>query len=174
MLTYDYNDGVRDTMKQLWSTLIDVDKEQQVVDERFQEILAEALSYMKAKEFRKRLSAALILQDLLPNRDWKEVKDKFRDIFLGALALLDDDIEAVVKAAENLTQTTQRLSLKFANIYSNNNIEELEEVLGILMPMTIDEVIKSNIKKVKFYGVNMLFEIVKSSTQERMYQNLKI
>lgn len=27
MLTYDYNDGVRDTMKQLWSTLIDVDKE---------------------------------------------------------------------------------------------------------------------------------------------------
>ena len=35
MLTYDYNEGVRDTMKQLWSTLIDVDKEQQVVDERF-------------------------------------------------------------------------------------------------------------------------------------------
>lgn len=27
MLTYDYNEGVRDTMKQLWSTLIDVDKE---------------------------------------------------------------------------------------------------------------------------------------------------
>lgn len=119
---------------------------------------------MKAKEFRKRLSAALILQDLLPNREWKDVKGKYREIFLGALALLDDDVEAVSKAAENLTKTTQRLSLKFANIYSNNNIEELEEVLGILMPMTIDEVIKSNIKKVKFYGVNMLFEIVKSST----------
>ena len=29
-------------------------------------------------------------------------------------------------------------------------------------------------KQVKFYGVNLLFEIVKSSTQERMYQNLKI
>ena len=28
MLTYDYNDDVRDTMKQLWSTLIDVEKEQ--------------------------------------------------------------------------------------------------------------------------------------------------
>ena len=28
MLTYDYNDEVRDTMRQLWSTLIDIDKEQ--------------------------------------------------------------------------------------------------------------------------------------------------
>lgn len=28
MLTYDYNDEVRDTMRQLWSTLIDVKKEQ--------------------------------------------------------------------------------------------------------------------------------------------------
>ena len=40
--------------------------------------------------------------------------------------------------------------------------------------MTIDSIVKSNIKKVKFYGVNLLFEIVKSSTQERMYENLKI
>ena len=64
--------------------------------------------------------------------------------------------------------------MKIANIYSNNDIEELKEILQILIPMIIDEVIKSNIKAVKFYGVNMLFEIVKSSTQERMYQNLKI
>lgn len=28
MLTYDVNDGVRDTMKQLWCTLIEADKEQ--------------------------------------------------------------------------------------------------------------------------------------------------
>ena len=28
MLTYDYNDEVRETMRQLWATLIDVDKEQ--------------------------------------------------------------------------------------------------------------------------------------------------
>jgi len=28
MLTYDYNEDVRETMKTLWSTLIDVEKEQ--------------------------------------------------------------------------------------------------------------------------------------------------
>lgn len=59
--------------------------------------------------------------------------------------------------------------MKFANIYSNNDIDELKEVLGLVIPMTIDEVIKSNMKAVKFFGVNLLFEIVKSSTQEKMY-----
>ena len=129
---------------------------------------------MKQKEFRKRQAAALVLIDYLPNRTWAQVKDHFKELFLGSLALLDDDIESVKKAAVNLTNTNKRLTLKFANIYSNNNIEELKEVLAILIPMVIDEVIKSQMKEVKFYGVNMLFEIIKSSTQERMYQNLKI
>ena len=53
-------------------------------------------------------------------------------------------------------------------------MDELQEVLDLVIPMVIDEVIKSNIKAVKFYGVNLLFQIIKSSTQERMYQNLKI
>ena len=87
---------------------------------------------------------------------------------------MDDDIESVKKAAELLTKTNKKLALKFGNIYSNNDTDELEEVLAVLIPMTINEVIPSNMKVVKFYGVNTLFEIVKSSTQERMYQNLKI
>lgn len=174
MLTYDYNDEVRDTMRQLWATLIDVDKEQQIIDEKWEEILKEALAYMKQKEFRKRLSACLVLQDLLPNRSWNDIRAHFKAIFLGTLTLLDDDIDGVKKAAANLATTNKRLTLKFANIYSNENLEELQEVLSVVIPMTIDEVIKSNIKVVKFYGVNLLFEIVKSSTQEKMYQSLKI
>lgn len=129
---------------------------------------------MKHKEFRKRLSACLALGDLLPNRSWKEIKGKFRELFLGSLTLLDDDVEAVKEAARNLVKTTKRLTLKMANVFSNSDLEELKEVLAIVIPMTIDEVIKSNIKEVKFYGVNLLFEIVKSSTQEKMYQSLKI
>jgi hypothetical protein len=109
------------------------------------------------------------LQDLVPSRSWKEIKPFFKELFLGTLALLDDDIDAVKNAAAILAKTNRRLTMNLANIYSNNNIEELQEVLAIVIPMTIDEVIKSNIKDVKFYGVNLLFEIVKSSTQEKMY-----
>ena len=122
MLTYDYNDEVRDTMRQLWATLIDVDKEQQVIEEKWPEILKEALTYIKQKEFRKRLSACLVLIDLLPNRSWPQVRDHFKELFLGSLALLDDDIESVKKAALDLAKTTKRLTLKFANIYANNDI----------------------------------------------------
>ena len=83
---------------------------------------------------------------------------------MASLTLLDDDMEAVKNAARNLCTTIKRLTLKFANIYSNDNIEELQDVLKLVIPMTLDEVIKSNMKEVKFYGVNLLFEIVKSST----------
>jgi hypothetical protein len=105
-----------------------------------------------------------VLIDLLPNRTWAQIKDSFKELFLGSLALLDDDIDSVKKAALDLAKTTKRLTLRFANIYANDDIKELEEVLELLIPMVIDEVIKSNMKIVKFYGVNMLFEIVKSST----------
>jgi hypothetical protein len=47
MLTYDYNEEVRDTMRQLWGTLIDVKEEQQVIEDKWPEILKEALAYMK-------------------------------------------------------------------------------------------------------------------------------
>lgn len=47
LLTYDYDEGVRDTMRQLWGTLISVEQEPKVIEEKWPEILAEALSYMK-------------------------------------------------------------------------------------------------------------------------------
>lgn len=101
---------------------------------------------------------------MLPNRNWAQIKEKFKELFLGSLVLLDDDIDAVKKSAQILVKTNKRLVMKFANIYSNNDIAELEEVLALLIPMTINEIIKSNMKEVKYYGVNLLFEIVKSST----------
>jgi len=119
---------------------------------------------MKEKEWRKRLAASLVLADLLPNRTWADIKDRFKDVFLGSLILLNDDVEAVKKSATNLCKTIKRLTMKFANIYANNDIEELQEVLSLVVPMTIDEVIKSMNKTVKFWGVDLLFEIVKSST----------
>ena len=61
MLTYDYNDEVRDTMRELWATLINVEEESRLIEEKWPEILKEALVQMKQREFRKRLSASLVL-----------------------------------------------------------------------------------------------------------------
>jgi len=62
---------------------------------------------------------------LLPNRNWRQIREHFKDLFLQSLALLDDDVEEVKKVAQNLTKTNKRLALKFANIYVNNDLDEL-------------------------------------------------
>lgn len=78
--------------------------------------------------------------------------------------LLDDDVEAVKKSATNLSKSIKTLTLKFANIYNNSVVEELEEVLSMVFPLILDEIIKSNMEAIKFFGVNLLFCIIKSST----------
>eukprot|EP00351_Strombidinopsis_sp_SopsisLIS2011_P003249 CAMPEP_0116873498 /NCGR_PEP_ID=MMETSP0463-20121206/4668_1 /TAXON_ID=181622 /ORGANISM="Strombidinopsis sp, Strain SopsisLIS2011" /LENGTH=57 /DNA_ID=CAMNT_0004515619 /DNA_START=2810 /DNA_END=2983 /DNA_ORIENTATION=- len=57
------------------------------------------------------------------------------------------------------------MTLKFANILSNNVLEELEEVVGIVIPMILDDCLKSTIKAVRFLGVETLSQILKSSQQ---------
>jgi hypothetical protein len=139
LLTYDYNQDVRDTMKQLWSSLVDVDKESQLIEEKWPEILDLCLDYMKQKEFRKRLSACLVLCDLIPNRSWTQIKSKFRELFLGSLNLLDDDVEAIKNAGVDLAKANKKIILKHANIYNNTNLEELRE--GISEMRNSDELI---------------------------------
>ncbi len=68
----------------------------------------------------------------------------------------------------------KRLALKFGNIYTNNNVKELEEVLAIVIPMILDEGMKSNMQSVKFLSVDLLFDLVKTSQNVNMMGKLKI
>lgn len=76
-----------------------------------------------------RQSSALALSDLLGQRSWKQIKPRFRDVFLYSLGLLDDTADSVKMAAYQLIKTLKRITLKFANIYTNGDVKELEEVL---------------------------------------------
>ena len=42
---------------------------------------------------------------------------------------MDDQKDSVKLAAYQLSKTLKRISLKLGNIYTNGNVEELEEVL---------------------------------------------
>ena len=65
LLSYDHNDEVKETMKELWSTLIEVEKEEEIINSRWDEIFKEAFEGLSSKEYRRRQSAALALTDLL-------------------------------------------------------------------------------------------------------------
>ncbi len=82
---------------------------------------------------------------------------------MTSLGLLDDDKDSVQAAAYQLIKTIKRVTLKLGNIYTNSNVQELEEVLAIVIPMLLNETMKSNIEKVKFFSVDLLFELVKTT-----------
>lgn len=174
LLSYDHNNEVKETMKELWSSLIDVEKEEQIINERWDEIFKEAFEGLNSKEYRRRQSSALALSDFMGNRSWPQIKRRFREVYLISLALLDDQKDSVKLAAFQLVKTMKRLSLKLGNIYTNGNVEELEEVLQLVIPMVLDDCMKSQVKEVKMFGIDLLFEIIKTSQNRAMLQKLKV
>lgn len=54
LLTYDHNNEVNETMKQLWSNLIEIEKEDQIINDRWAEIFKEALAGLTSNEYRRR------------------------------------------------------------------------------------------------------------------------
>jgi virulence-associated protein VapD len=82
---------------------------------------------------------------------------------LTTLGLLDDQKDSVKLAAFQLSKTLKRLTLKLGNIYTNGNVQELEEVLNIVIPMILDDCMKSTMKEVKFFAVDLLFDLIKTS-----------
>ncbi len=161
-------------MKELWSTLIEIQDEDKIIESRWPEIFKEAFQGLSSKEYRRRQSSALALSDLMMKRSWDEVKLKFREVFLTSLGMLDDDKDTVKMAAFQLAKTMKRITLKLGNIYTNSNAKELEEVLSIVIPMILDEGLKSNMQAVKFFSVDLLFEIIKTSQNTNMMTKLKL
>ena len=87
---------------------------------------------------------------------------------------MDDSKDSVKLAAYQLSKTMKRVTLKFGNIYTNGNVVELEEILTIAIPMILDDCMKSTMKAVKFLGVDLLIEIVKTSQNQNIMSQLKV
>jgi hypothetical protein len=78
------------------------------------------------------------------NRTWKELQSHYREIFLTSLGLLQSDVkESVQKAAYKLVKSLRSFTLKFSNMYSNTDKQELKEVIDIIVPMVLDDCLKS-------------------------------
>lgn len=70
LLSYDHNPEIQETMKELWNNLIEVENEEQIINNRWEDIYKEAYSGINSKEYRVRQSCALALSDLLGQRTW--------------------------------------------------------------------------------------------------------
>ena len=109
-------------MKELWSTMIDVDKENELMQERWDEIYHECFKAIQGNTYRQKQAAMLALTDLLPNREWTIIQKNFRIVFLTALASVEDaDKDSVKYAAYQLVKSMRRITLKYANVYTNSD-----------------------------------------------------
>ena len=72
------------------------------------------------------------------------MKQHFRVIFLTALASVEDAEKDSVKiAAYQLVKSMRRITLKYANVYTNSDEAQLKEVLALVIPMVLDDCLKS-------------------------------
>jgi hypothetical protein len=74
-----------------------------------------------------------------------------------------DSKDTVKQAAFKLVKAFRSFTLKFANLYSNQNLKQLREVLDTVVPLVLEDCLKSMIPEVRKYGLYILCEIIKSS-----------
>ena len=162
-------------MRELWTVLIDIDQENKVIEERWSEIYEEAFKGIKNNENpRNKLRAVRALSELMGNRTWAEVKKNFRVIFLTALASLDSEKDEVKIACYQLAKCMKSITLRLGNVYTNGNEDELREVLSMVIPMILDDCLKSGIQPVKWFGLDLLSDIVMTAQSQNMAEKLKI
>ena len=148
-------------MRELWTVLIDIDQENKVIEERWNEIYEEAYKGIKNEENpRNKLRAVKALTELMGNRTWAEIKKHFRVIFLTSLASLDSEKEKVKIACYNLAKVLKSITLRLGNVYTNGNEAELRQILSMVIPMILDDCLKSGIQPVRWFGLDLLSDIV--------------
>jgi hypothetical protein len=121
---------------------------------------------IKSEQWRNRQASCLCLSDLVSsaNRKWSDISKHYRLIFLTSLALLADDVkESVQQSAYKLVKALRSFTLKYCNMYSNTDLKELEEVLDAIIPLVLEDCLKSHMEKVRQFGIHILAELIRST-----------
>ena len=175
LMTYDYNEDIRDTMKEVMGTLIPPEKESQIIKEKWDDIISELLEALNNKnEFRKRLAGLNALSDIIEKEEWSKVKAIFETLFVKSFKLIDDPNDNVKRGALSLLKTLKKITLRNGNIYTCTNTSELREIYAIVLPLVLTKGIVSHLEVVKFYSINLLFEILETSKEESVVDKLKV
>lgn len=162
-------------MRQLWTVLIDIDQEAKVIEDRWSEIYEEAFKSIKSTENpRNKLRAIRAMTDLMGTRTWAEMQCHFRVIFLTSLASLESEKGKEKAACYQLAKELKRIALRLGNVYTNGNEVELRQVLSTVIPMVLDDCLKSGIEPVRWFGLDLLSEIVMTAKSQNMAEKLKI
>jgi hypothetical protein len=54
LLSYDHSDEIKETMKELWNSIVEIKDEEKIINDRWPDIYKEAFKGLESKEYRKR------------------------------------------------------------------------------------------------------------------------
>lgn len=174
VMTYDYNEDIRDTMKEVMASLVPPEKENKIILEKWDDIISELVEAVNNKnEFRKRLSGLHGLADIIDKGEWDKIKLVFESLFVVAFKLTDDPNDNVKRAAFLLMKSLKKLTLRNGNIYTCTDLGSLKSMYSIVLPLLLKQGIPSHLKIVKMFSVTLLNEILETSKEESVVDKLK-
>lgn len=120
------------------------------------------------------MRAVKAMADLMGTRNWAEISKHYRVIFLTSLASLASYNESEKAACYQLAKVLKSIALRLGNVYTNGNEVELRQVLSTVIPMCLEDCIKSHITPVRNFGLILLSEIVMTAKSQNVAEKLKI
>ena len=175
LMTYDYNEDIRNTMKEVMNVLI-IDKEEvQIIREKWDDIVKELSEAVNnQKEFRKRLAGLHAFSDIIVKEEWLRVKPIFEKLFNISFKLVDDVNDNVKQAAFGLLKTLKKITLRNGNVYTNTDLAEIKTIFDVVMPLILKRGIVSHLSVIKFYSVFLLSDILETTKEESVVDKLKV
>ena len=156
---FDPNPKIKDSMRQLWQSLIDHPKP--MIDAHFHPIAVHLLRSMDSRQFRVRLAACLGLVDLIPHRSWSEVGAYLPQLWASLFRLLDDVNGETRKAAVSLSNALSQLSVRLCDPRYSAQKVEVQQAIDVLLPILLKEGITARAKEVQSISIKTLLSLIK-------------
>lgn len=155
---FDPNTNVQKSMDDIWKAL--VKDSSHVIKTHFDTILDDLLKSLLGREWRMRQASCAALSDLLQGRSFDLYKDKYTDIWAGALKVIDDVKGSVREAAWRLCVALSNNI--FRQLEINNTGAEVTAMIGQALPFLLsDKGIESSVNDVKMLATVTVIKLSK-------------
>lgn len=124
------------------------------------DILRDLLQNCVDGQWRTREASCSALADVLPAREWEDVKDELKELWERCFRVLDDIKESVRKSAENFKKALSTLTLRLCDP-SYTNRDHGRVALEIALPHLMSKGLVSSVKEVRAISLSMIQKIAK-------------
>jgi len=169
--TFDPNVLVRDSMRHIWTILVDDQRE--VLHEHASDIVKLLNKDMTRQQWRVRESAALAMSDILQSIDWVDMKDMFETILVCCFRVMDDVKESVALAGQSLSRSIMSLSVRLTDPQSNKS-KDSKEFLSVLFPVLMNQGMNSNVSSIKAFSIRMVAKLIKSAGKDTVQDSMEL